>query len=81
MNSEKKSINGGQNVQVHSIDEGISITVWKKTTLTKEELEELRKDDAFAQFMQKCIQEEWERRMKKYVQECHQVQKHIREND
>ena len=58
-------INGGQNIQVALTDEGISITVWKETTLTKEQLEELRKDDGFAQFMRKCIQEEWERRMRK----------------
>ena len=57
-------IDGGQNIQVALTDEGISITVWKKTTLTKEELEELRKDDAFVEYMQKCIQEEWERRMR-----------------
>ena len=57
-------INGGQNTQVALTDEGISITVWKETTLTKEQLEELRKDNAFAQFMQKCIQEEFERRMR-----------------
>lgn len=56
-------INGGQNIQVALTDEIIS-TVWKKVTVTQEELEELRKDDAFAQFMQKCIQEEWERRMR-----------------
>lgn len=59
-------IDGGQNIQVALTDEGISITVWKETTLTKEQLEELRKNDAFAQFMQKCIQYEWERR----VREC-----------
>lgn len=57
-------IDGGQNIQVALTDEGISITVWKETTLTKEQLEELRKDDAFAQFMRKCIQEEFERRMR-----------------
>ena len=57
-------IDGGQNTQVALTDEIIS-TVWKETTLTKEQLEELRKDDAFAQFMQKCIQEEFERRMRK----------------
>lgn len=59
-------INGGQNTQVALTDEGIPIIRWKKTTLTQEQLEELRKDDAFAQFMQKCIQYEWERR----VREC-----------
>jgi len=58
-------INGGQNIQVALTDEGIPIIRWKKTTLTKEELEELRKDDAFAEYMQKCIQEEFERRMRK----------------
>lgn len=56
-------IDGGQNIQVALTDEFIS-TVWKKTTFTKEQLEELRKDDAFAEYMQKCIQEEWERRMR-----------------
>lgn len=57
-------INGGQNIQVALTDEGISIIRWKKTTLTKEQLEELRKDDAFAEYMQKCIQDEIERRMR-----------------
>ena len=27
------------------------------------------------------LPDKWERRMEKYVQECHQVQEHIREND
>ena len=79
--TETHITDGGQNIQVALTDEGISITVWKKTTLTQEQLEELRKDNAFAEYMQKCIQKEWERRMEKYVQECHQVQEHIREND
>lgn len=57
-------IDGGQNTQVALTDDGISIIRWKKTTLAKEELEELRKDDAFVEYMQKCIQEEWERRMR-----------------
>ena len=56
-------IDGGQNIQVALTDEFIS-TVWKKTTFTKEQLEELRKDDAFAEYMQKCIQDEIERRMR-----------------
>lgn len=63
MNKNGK-INGGQNIQVALTDEGKPIIRWKKTTLTKEELEELRKDDAFAEYMQKCIQDELERRMK-----------------
>ena len=58
-------INGGQNIQVALTDEGISVTVWKETTLTQEQLEELRKDNAFAEYMQKCIQDEFERRMRK----------------
>ena len=57
-------IDGGQNIQVALTDEGIPIIRWKKVTVTREELEELRKDDAFAEYMQKCIQEEWERRMR-----------------
>lgn len=56
-------IDGGQNIQVDLTDEFIS-TVWKETTLTQEQLEELRKDNAFAEYMQKCIQEEFERRMR-----------------
>ena len=62
--SKNGQIDGGQNIQVALTDEFIS-TVWKKTTFTKEQLEELRKDDAFAEYMQKCIQEEFERRMRK----------------
>lgn len=58
-------INGGQNIQVALTDEGIPIIRWKKVTVTQEQLEELRKDNAFAEYMQKCIQEEWERRMRK----------------
>ena len=57
-------IDGGQNIQVALTDEGISIFRWKETTLTKEELEELRKDDAFVEYMRKCIQDEIERRMR-----------------
>ena len=56
-------IDGGQNIQVALTDEFIS-TVWKKTTFTKEQLEELRKDNAFVEYMQKCIQDEFERRMR-----------------
>lgn len=63
--SKNGQINGGQNTQVALTDEGISIIRWKKTTFTKEQLEELRKDDAFAKYMQKCIQDEFERRMRK----------------
>lgn len=58
-------INGGQNIQVALTDEGIPIIRWKKVTVTREELEELRKDDAFVEYMQKCIQDEFERRMRK----------------
>lgn len=58
-------IDGGQNIQVALTDEGISIIRWKKVTVTREELEELRKDNAFVEYMQKCIQDEWERRMRK----------------
>lgn len=57
-------IDGGQNILVALTDEGISIIRWKETTLTQEELEELREDDAFAEYMQKCIQDEFERRMR-----------------
>ena len=58
-------INGGQNIQVALTDEGIHIIRWKKVTVTREELEELRKDNAFVEYMQKCIQDEFERRMRK----------------
>lgn len=58
-------IDGGQNIQVALTDEGIPIIRWKKVTVTQEELEELRKDDAFVEYMQKCIQDELERRMRK----------------
>ena len=58
-------IDGGQNIQVALTDEGISITVWKEVTVTvKELIEELSNKDGFTQFMRKCIQEEWERRMR-----------------
>ena len=58
-------IDGGQNIQVALTDEGIPIIRWKKVTVTREQLEELRKDNDFVEYMQKCIQEEWERRMRK----------------
>ena len=80
MNSEKKSTNGGQNVQVRSIDE-VKVKVWKHTTLTTEELERIINDSEFCHLMRYLIDKEVERRMEKYVQECHQVQEHIREND
>ena len=79
MNSEKKSTNGGQNILVHSIDE--MVKVWKTFSITKEELERAINDDEFCRYMQYVIDKEFERRMEKYVQECHQVQEHLREND
>jgi len=79
VNSEKKSTDGGQNIQVHSIDEVVK--VWKTFSITKEELERVINDDEFCRYMQYVIGKEFERRMEKYVQECHQVQEHIRKND
>lgn len=77
MNSEKKSTNGGQNILVHSIE----VKVWKTFSITKEELERAINDDEFCRYMRYVIDKEVERRMEKYVQECHQVQEHIRAND
>lgn len=79
VNSEEKKMNGGKNTQVVSIDEVVK--VWKTFSITKEELERAVLDDEFCRYMRYVIDKEVERRMEKYVQDCHQVQEHIREND
>ena len=79
VNSEEKKMNGGKNTQVVSIDEVVK--VWKSFSITKEELERAVSNDEFYRYMQYVIDKEFERRMNEYVQECHQVQEHIREND